>query len=1291
MRDNSYSEFIGDKSGYNSRPVAASITVSDKRMVFTKGALTGPGTVIAYDAWHQGMGGVVEVAIISGAPNTIWYRITGGSGDVVTVYTAWTQLTAVISSPKFITFNSGELYYADNRSIYKRTYTTSWSAESWMGDGADICGLSLATDYLYLLTYVTSEASHYGLVDLYSTDQGFIAWVERWKGRIPNVSPTNSKIYAENGTVYIDGANNQPQFFDFKANVHGTISPIIPLDTLDDSQAFSISGVSFLDTQAVITGQMYRKNNAYTLMYLIGQREFTTGLDYFIDASDGTSKFAKMFVWLDKLYVIGPNFYYWSPCPALLGGAFYGTPVDIGAGMIQANFNQNVPSTLTAQFNPGLYDGFGCLEPGMEVTLNLIADGTTVEVPFVIDATTRTYNGTGDTAQLNASSKAMRALSMWESDNFYDYWSQTKSNGFVKDLTKMVRHSGTYADNGDYLYQTDFNSDGFLYLTERASTSGQMRARFKRTSGNFATKFGLVLNFKRETLADATVRLGRQASDSDCEKSAWVIIQGETEHSDGPGIGVYYYSSLASPNFMPYYYFALTIARDTWYWLMADYFNGHITIYGATDNLQWSTVGEFNGMFPFSLVDVPDADLGRCGIYMKSITGGDTCYAFQSDSTVIPVTNNAQFPASDTVIVGAELIAYASKSANVTVSGFNFMNGERFAVYYPSAGTNNQKLGYDNRATAIRFAPPRTSTPYIRSFTFRVQKIGNPSDGLEVSIVDPATTYGTYGLRKAMVMIPANAISADGYVTVTFSSPVQMATNLYFQIMKSRFSEGNSYSTTNYYNFVVGTDYGDANATIYYDVVTDSWHGCGGAFGYEIWTYMASNPNSPTVHVTGTPGYNGDFVGQALVAISGPGVGACAKVKEFQRGSINSVFFVDTDISSLMTSSTVLAVVPALGGLTRTTPVAHSAGKVDIYRAGALTRAGEFAFVSGEEDLSLEDVIRKISRHAGVTEFYPRYSWSGMILPSTNTTTFDRRSPIFAFRGSDTLTGNIDCYFRMALEDPTGSEMLVRFKSTSVEYWSNGSMVSSAPCMGAKIPYDQGIKVSAYGHFISIWQGDKLLHSFVMTDADYAKSTAYFTIRGSCAQTVSIGLSEASVRIDNFALDMGKTALSLIQQLIGNRKYFVRDNDSGLALYKSPLPVNTSDTPYKLAMVGSQTKTYPPYTRVYLEGAEMVERYDVATLRKYGNMFHRETINEIWDSFDAQNFADLFILDATRRDKPTSFTGPIWPTVEVGDSIYVQYPYGIVKLVLVDNLIYTANMASKEITFDMTVNGRIIG
>jgi len=1069
--------------------------------------------------------------------------------------------------------------------------------------------------------------------------------------------------------------------------------PLVTLDSLDDIQSFKVTGGSKYD---YITGIVGRKNGTSMAVYMVGKDEFTSGFDYYVTEAPVDFNDSQMFVlstgqlWYmtadKKLSANAP--YMYSPANEVEQGN--------KVGAIQINYAPNAPDTISVQLAPERYGG---IEPGMSLVAVLKCNASTYRQRFLIDSVSRSFNQNGQTLTVQGSSPRMKYLGMWESDAYYDYWSQTKTYGDTFDLSKMVRSNGIWKTYGtapnQSLQMETLNEDGLLYMTERATPSGSIRARMIHLAGDYHAYVGLVVGYTRETLMEAKVRRTTEISgiaqdgyvlpdlvltEDDCRKSAWLIL-----HSDqSQQIEVYYYDSIASSVLTPMNGFAYAVAPGVWFHLMANYVNGIISIYAASDTQVFTKIGDH--------ITYKNIGEGRAGLYLKNSTVTGQCYPFQSNSTVVPLSAGVTLvPTSEQIIVDSELINYAAKTANVTIPNLNCALGIEVASNLNL--TTNVPLNQTKAIAVLRQRPNLGGTLYVKAVKIYVEKVGNPLNGLELSVSTTDQTYNIIGMKKSTASLAAKEI-VNGWNTFTFFGPVQMLAADVISIMRARaFESSSTDNATNYYNIKAGaypvryTSFNDTN---------DAWtaHASQG-LAFRFITYADTDPTVPTVCVNHDALLSAvdAYTNQALVVTAGSGIGSCARITKYAHGAATCVFYTDVEMATMIDETSRLSVVPALYNLTRTAPVPHLAGKIDVYRVGPMALLNKFAYFSGDVDLSLEDMVRKIARHAGVTQFAPHKLWEGEVVPLGNNVYIKQKVGVFNFSIPDPLAlKTVDMHFRVAANVPDADlsgEITIRFRFDKIEYLSGTTLVSSVS--PGILSYTRGVRVSAFDRYISVWLGAQLIHTFVLTDADAARTGAYFTVRGTCTEHIVMDFPDASLRVDNFVLDMGKNALSLIQQLIGNKRFFISEGESGVGLIRRRKEINAYWSPYTGAYTGSESRIEPPFTRVLVEGGEVVERRDPAEVRDHGNIFSRVSIFEINNLYEAEEYANLLIDDAKTRTNPVTFTGTIWPALEINDIVFVTFPDSIhtgSKRVIVDQISYSVNVTSAAAVMDMTVSGR---
>ena len=534
-----------------------------------------------------------------------------------------------------------------------------------------------------------------------------------------------------------------------------------------------------------------------------------------------------------------------------------------------------------------------------------------------------------------------------------------------------------------------------------------------------------------------------------------------------------------------------------------------------------------------------------------------------------------------------------------------------------------------------------------------VQKVGNPLDGISVEIVNPSPSSGFMGQRKASVVVSPNQIPSEGgWVTVKFGAGVRMASTDNIQILKTRYASTGFVSTTDYFNFKRTTGYAYNMSSL--NDNTDSWSTLTGALAFELIAYTDAEPSSPSVcvaHNAGLSGTDGYYNGEAIIVTSGPGTQTVAKITNYKHDTDVCTFYTDIDINAYLDETTVLAVVPCLTGLTRgSLPAAHMGGKIDIYRVGPMALSDSYAYFSDEMDMSLEDVVRKISRHAGVLNFAPKRLLDVTITPSANSTTFNRRSFIVDayFIGNVPWPDDIGFHFRATASNP--GVYLVLDVTQCTLYNSDGSLNARIPGIGTRLDIFSHFRFSLFDGYLSVWDGDSHLHTFILNDTDAASENDLFYVDGSSDTDLQIVIPDGFMRIDNFVLDMGKQGLSLAQQIIGNKHFYLQDNGEELNFFRTRDEINDVGSLYDRVFTGTIGKSEPPFTRICVEGGEVIEQYDPVNLSRYGNVFFRQTIEEINTLDDAKEFAGILLSDAGNSTEPIPLPARSGPSFSLGIS-----------------------------------------
>jgi hypothetical protein len=1292
-----------------SRAPFVSLSVQDDTQRFTKMVLTSNGEPEDFAVMQDG-NDVYRIGIFGTGPTR--NLMVSKFSSVTNLAGPWTLIRTTGVDASICVFNN-LLFVAEGSTLEKYSMTagvfTHASYGGTMGTGT-IYGVAggMAGLYLYRTKTKTVAGTDVTYGEIVLLDWVNLNLLATWRGQIPFAKTTNIRLFCIGRMVYFqnDVTVNPPVMFEFDQYVSGSIQPIIPLDSLDDVETFSLLGAYNSNLGNVVTGLVTRKNGSSMVVYMQGNGEFTTGKSYLIDDATAENFMGEMIFLNGQPWYICANFVYSGNVTSVLNLGDYNPDMDdlstpvTGIDNIQVQMSSNAPYSATFRgkaIELNKVGGVKKITPGAQINLKMLCGDASVTMPFVISSVGRVLDVNNTSSQIAAYSKYMSMLAEWESDSFYDYWSQSKSDGAAIDLTKMVPSSGTWTST-DVLYLKDLNVSGILYSTERATPGNYIRAHFVRNPSDYNAKVGLVVNFMQETIADAAKRLpaGTVVTQDMCLTKGIVISH------DGSNVSVYHYRK-DSKNGEVYTLLSthpLVIDQGYWYWLSAKFVNGYLAVSYAISHEDDFYTPAFTNLFS-EIVVFPSGfewnnNYGRVGIYGMNSTITGKCFPLQAESEAVAIVDNSTFPASETVQIDSEQFTYSGKSQNVTSGEIAFALGDP-KYGWSSFGAGNITLSHDKTTTVIWQRPYiGNSSIYINAVSVHITKVGNPLDGIELSIVDPSSNYGMLGSKRASCVKAASEIfRGGGWVTFKFGSRVQVNVGDVIQIMKSQKAAG--CDGINYY-VISGTASGgyQFGANIFNDN-TDTWSAANTGFWYTLYSDPVSDPSVPSICASYDAGSlvetTNYYVNQALVVTSGSGEGTCMKISGSQKIEDGlMIFYVDRGISSTLDTSSSMKVYPSLYGLVRNNPTAHTIDKIDIYRDGTMLSVNEFACFSDEEDLSLEDVVRKIAMHAGVTKFSGKQLVENFDVGGC--APLQKRFMVFSLSYNGlSSTGAIDVFFwANSSTFNSANDLRLTITRDTISYYSGSDFMSSIPGLGNR---QTKLKISMFNNYLSIWNESEYIHTFVITPSDVARNGTWFGVQANFMSPIGVDFPDACMRVDNYALDMGKTALSLIQQLIGNRRFYLQDGPGGLTLFRTRTRQNGTDTPYDRAISGTVTDAEPPFTRVMLEGGEVVEAHDHDNMNTYGNLFHRETINEIFTLQDAQDFATMYLDEAGASVRPVQFTGAIMPTLMPNDTLMVKFPASDpavgtqISEVIIDGISYQINLTNQAALFDMNVTGRV--
>lgn len=473
---------------------------------------------------------------------------------------------------------------------------------------------------------------------------------------------------------------------------------LFPLDILDDTSYLKLGRVSDINNQIWITGRLKRGEDIDMDVYLYGDTNWSLGRDMFIANSDdlpdsGVGKLITLsnrpHTWYDtpegRTWYIGHGIYAVADSTNLVGTdrlEKQTTTRDIHDVLLSNKLSK--ASTFSTSIKSDIVDDNIRLNSEITLDVGLQDDNDvwhweTLGV-FGVDAITSDYHDTGQDRRIMSRGIGMKRLAQWTSDAFYDYWSQAKSVADPAELSELIRSSGqweTHHDMDEEPVKLDkLNEIGILYSSAKASRNGQMSAKFylpeeyEYEEQIHSGRFGVGINYYRESRAQAAERLGKEKGDvTDGEfgdNGIFALVEPTRQQivlylvDDG----TWYEMDSVS----------YTAPTNEWMWLKINHNEGLIEVYTGESNVianmevYWTSrmVHQYDSIpiQPYTMLQ-PEPwardQRGRGALMVENVTAHSVGPGFGSKSLIIPVNDITVFPTSGRVIVDSELIDYDGK------------------------------------------------------------------------------------------------------------------------------------------------------------------------------------------------------------------------------------------------------------------------------------------------------------------------------------------------------------------------------------------------------------------------------------------------------------------------------------------------------------------------------------------------------------------------------------------------------------------------------------------------------
>jgi hypothetical protein len=1107
---------------------------------------------------------------------------------------------------------------------------------------------------------------------------------------------------------------------------YGDTSYVMPLDVVDDTSFLRLSYASKIDNKVWITGRLSRKSE-YTVpvafdVYTVGPDNFTMGRDMYIAQEDIGGK---LFLIGETLYYVGVNTVAEAPATMLVG-------VDNAAKKLETqkfsgfslDCSPNGPSVASIALDPS--EAGEIIRRGTEGVIEVGLGGEWATLATIgIDAVQPSWEQEGQTINLISRGMAMKKLEQWISDQSYDYWSQAKQSSDPAELSEVIRPpgGGTWeGPSGGPLSLSELNIDGVLYMAAKASRGGSMRAKFYKAAGDWTPHYGVAANYYVETREDASIRLEidiDQVTNADIGHNGIVAIWGPTEYSSGPdtpGVGLYLWRSSV---FYKLAEAALEIPDDAWNWLEIDFKDGLIEVYYRADaDTAWTQaltyIYDNQDYIPWKR-----ECFGRGALYVNNGTVHSSGPGFTSTDMIIPVEDNSEFPASETVIVDEEKIDYDGKSPMTGptgplayAEGFTLAQAPHDNTYFQDLtlveklvnktpanfiiGTASEigrgwPLPHDTQITKVRYRIKRTTDPLVGSSLY----CKLCTDDYDNDAPPPASAV----LDEDS--IPVEDLPYPNYDWVEFdfgSAPWVPADNYFAMLYEAPFNDYHlrwqtdntpplPFSLVRQWNGVAWVTIDGYSAAI--QVIGN----CRWGNGYEIY-----------ISPRGVPTDRNALQGMALVVTSGPGQGSVFEINEYDWQAPDqwvpsqeyaspdtwqdhvgdpahgawvtpdlSRFFVTTDPNGMIGEGSVLQVYPALivdtRGVDDTSVTSHGEGPVSVFRDVSV-QTNRVEFYSSNPDLSMEDMIRELGNKAGIAIF-------DFDLVLDETVDFgdapvrwvdDRKNCMIRFEMPELASGSwvgavwhSDSDYADPDDMPQGYRVTIDSDNNLNFYIASSgpttTLLETFPI--GHVPYGTVI-ISCQDDSISVWIGGRFIHTF--RDGTWAAGD-YAGVVGDAATSIAVSWSNLDRRVDNFIFDMGYAGTQLLSGLIGPKRIYYQDNQyGGLHAFRARADVGILKD---LTFRGQKALTDQGLvSRIRSEGYEIAEIADYDKLKQEGNLFGMINATEANDAWEAYQEAMLTLAEKYYEATSLGAAAAADPRVEPNDTCTIYLPDGVYNAIV---------------------------
>jgi len=465
------------------------------------------------------------------------------------------------------------------------------------------------------------------------------------------------------GRDYIYHANDYVSYAHVVSATAGqdwsNIGSLTRMDIIDDILKIGACSATVIDGRVFSGYYSVRADKRFWTMH-VGLEEFSFDRDMIVvdganDLSMGSKGF-KLHVEGNYIYAVGLGYVMRSDATNLVG-------VDQSSLRLETPSINNI--SLGAERNASMRLGFEidnslashtAVSRRCEVMLEMGYDGEYAEMGrFIIDNVSSPKDAVDGKVGVLARSSAVKKLSDWVADAYFDIWSQTKQNSENTELIRggLVHYEGGWDDNiSENFETTSLNECSILYSPKMSSRNMLVRGTFDKISTDSYPTYGLLLRYRVEGTASSS------EEDSGTIVEIVESVSATTLNVYTVWLGVRHLEDTA----------VISNFSDGTVLVQALWQDGLLMVWmreGTTAT--WTEV--YNERVQSMYTDfLPDAGSGHAGILGEVVTNHANGLRFSSTSPNIPVDDNSVFSTPCIIRVHNEKISVDDKSGNWTLT-----------------------------------------------------------------------------------------------------------------------------------------------------------------------------------------------------------------------------------------------------------------------------------------------------------------------------------------------------------------------------------------------------------------------------------------------------------------------------------------------------------------------------------------------------------------------------------------------------------------------------------------------